>query len=176
MTVSAQSRTFWQRRVRDPIVAQLTQGITPEKIALTIAVGCTFSVFPILGSTTILCFLAALVLRLNQPVIQLINQALWPVHIPVIYLCVRFGEKIFGATPTHFHLREMSALFWSDPLRFLQDFGLLALHAIVAWAAVAPVAIAVIYYAALPITRSVARLRAEAALRSAGSPADHPVP
>ena len=31
-------RTLWQRRVRDPIVAQLTQGITPEKIALTIAV------------------------------------------------------------------------------------------------------------------------------------------
>ena len=32
-------RTFWQTRVRDPIVAQLTQGITPEKIALTIAIG-----------------------------------------------------------------------------------------------------------------------------------------
>src|SRR5205823_3058237 len=29
-----EGRSFWERRVRDPILAQLRQGITPEKIAL----------------------------------------------------------------------------------------------------------------------------------------------
>jgi uncharacterized protein (DUF2062 family) len=50
-------RTFWQRRVRDPIVLQLTQGITPEKIALTVAIGSAIGLFPIIGTTSLLCFL-----------------------------------------------------------------------------------------------------------------------
>ncbi|MGC4071325.1 MAG: DUF2062 domain-containing protein [Nibricoccus sp.] len=58
-------RNFWQRRVRDPLVAQLTQGITPEKIALTLAVGTACALFPIIGMTTLLCALAAIALRLN---------------------------------------------------------------------------------------------------------------
>jgi len=32
---AAPARTRWQRHVIDPIAAQLTQGITPEKVALT---------------------------------------------------------------------------------------------------------------------------------------------
>jgi len=50
---------FWQRRIITPIANQIRQGITPEKIALTIALGLLLSVFPILGATTILCGLAA---------------------------------------------------------------------------------------------------------------------
>ena len=171
------SRTFWQRRVRDPIIAQLTQGITPEKIALTVAVGSAFALFPILGTTTLLCFLAALTLKLNQPIIQLINQACWPLHVPVIYLCVRLGEKFFGATPVHFNIREMNQLFWSEPARFLHDFGTTALHAVVAWLVVAPVYVIAVYYISLPLMRSITRMKAEAAAKAAAAHApDHPVP
>jgi uncharacterized protein (DUF2062 family) len=170
-------RTFWQRRVRDPIVAQLTQGITPEKIALTVAFGCAFSLFPVLGTTTILCLLTGLALRLNQPIIQLINQALWPLHLPVIYLCMRTGARLFGAEPRHFHIHEMRELFWNHPARFFSEFGVVAFHAIVAWAIVAPFFIAAIYYLTLPIMRSVVRLRAEAAAKAlAEHPPEHPVP
>ena len=63
--------SFWRRRVRDPIMAQLKQGTTPEKIALTIGLGVALGVFPILGSTTALCLAAAALLKLNQPVIQI---------------------------------------------------------------------------------------------------------
>jgi uncharacterized protein (DUF2062 family) len=156
-------RSIWQRRIRDPIVAQLTQGITSEKIALTLAVGSAFAVFPILGTSTVLCFLAALVLRLNQPITQLINQVCWPVHVPVIYLCVRFGEKLFGVAPAHFSMREMSHLLWNDPTRFLHDFGATALHAVAAWSVIAPFYVAIVYFLTLPIIRSVLRLRAEVA-------------
>lgn len=165
-------RTFWQRRVRDPIVAQLTQGITPEKIALTLAVGSAIALFPVLGTTTLLCFLAAIALRLNQPIVQLINQALWPVHIPAIFLCVRLGEAIFGAPHVRFSIRQMHALLWSDPQRFLQQFGLTVLYALVAWAVLMPFHIAAVYYVALPITRKVAELKrkAERAAAAGGPP------
>ena len=177
-------RTFWQRRVRDPIVAQLTQGITPEKIALTIAVGSACALFPILGTTTLLCLLVGLALRLNQPIIQLINQALWPVHVPVIVLCVHLGELFFGVPRQRFFIREMR-LFWDQPFTsfwdhvadFIHRFGPTAWHAIVAWAVLAPFYIAAVYYIALPIMRSVARIRAEAAAKAAAeNPPVHPVP
>ena len=158
-------RTFWQRRVRDPIVAQLTQGITPEKIALTLAVGSAFALFPILGTTTLRCFLVAIGLRLNQPIVQLINQALWPLHLPVIFACVRLGEAIFGAPHVRLGVRHMHDLLWSDPTLFFRQFGLTMLYAVVAWAVVAPFYITAVYYISLPITRRVAFLknRAEAA-------------
>lgn len=167
----APARTFWQRRVRDPIVAQLTQGITPEKIALTIAVGSALGLFPILGTTTLLCFVVGLVLRLNQPIIQLINQALWPVHIPAIFWCVRLGEKIFGEKPVN--LRLMGRLLHQHPEQFFQQFGAAAFHAIVAWAILAPFYVAAVYYIALPITRSIQRIKVEVI---AAKPPDHPVP
>lgn len=169
------NRTLWQRRVRDPIVAQLTQGITPEKIAVTVAVGSAFALFPILGTTTILCFLVAIVLRLNQPIVQLINQALWPVHVPVIYLCLRLGNRLFGVEHVPFHLRHMQEMLWHQPALFFRHFGAAALHAVVAWALLAPVYIGVVYAVSLPITRSIYRLKQEAAAKSAEAP-EHPVP
>jgi uncharacterized protein (DUF2062 family) len=173
----ATPRTFWQRRVRDPLVAQLTQGMTPEKIAETIAIGSCVALFPIPGATTLLCFLVGILLGLNQPIIQLINQALWPVHISAIYLCVRLGETLFGAPHVRFSLRYMSTLFWEDRAMFLHRFGMTALYAIVAWALLAPFYIAAIYYAARPLLREVVRLRAAAAAKAAvEKPPGHPVP
>eukprot|EP01034_Spumella_vulgaris_P003768 gene3768-4823_t len=64
--------------VLGPVLAQLRQGITPEKIALTAALGAVIAVFPILGSTTVLCGLVAWGLRLNQPIIQLVNYLCYP--------------------------------------------------------------------------------------------------
>ena len=175
---SAPTRTFWQRRVRDPIVLQLTQGITPEKIALTVAVGSAIALFPIIGTTTLLCFLVGLVLRLNQPIIQLINQALWPVHVPAIFLCVRLGERIFGVQQhAKFSIRYMNELLWSDPAQFLHRFGLVVLYSVTAWAVLAPFYIAVVYYIALPTTRAIARIKAEAAAKAAlAKSPEHPVP
>lgn len=170
------TRTLWQRRVRDPLVLQLTQGITPEKIALTIAVGSALALFPLLGTTTLLCFLVGLALKLNQPIIQLINQACWPIHIPAIFACVRFGDRIFGLAPHRFSVRQMQHLLWTEPGRFLHDFGMTALHAVVAWAILAPFYIALIYYVALPIMRSIVRIKAEAAAKTARTPPEHPIP
>jgi uncharacterized protein (DUF2062 family) len=176
-TSSTPRRNFWQRRVRDPIVAQLTQGITPEKIALTVAVGSAVALFPILGTTTLLCFLVAWVLKLNQPITQLINQALWPVHVPAIFLCVKFGERVFQVHHTRFSIRLMNELLWNNPKQFLHTFGSTALYALVGWLILAPFYTAAVYYIALPIMRGVTQIKAQAAAKAAAEQAsDHPVP
>jgi uncharacterized protein (DUF2062 family) len=169
-------RTLWQRRIADPVVAQLTQGITPEKITLTIAIGSACALFPIFGATTLLCFLVALVLRLNQPVIQLLNQALWPVHVPAILLCVHFGEFLFGVPHQPHFIKEMYRLlawkhslgFWanvtafdSNLFEFFRQFAPTALHAIVGWALLTPLFIVLCYYPLLPVMRAIERIHRE---------------
>ena len=151
----------------DPIVAQLTQGITPEKIALTLAVGGAFALFPVIGTTTLLCFLVAVALRLNQPLVQLINQALWPAHIPAIFGCIRLGESLFGAPHVHFSIRYMREHLWTDPGLFFHQFGLSVLYAVVAWAVLAPFFITAVYYIALPITREITYLKRKAEIAEA---------
>jgi uncharacterized protein (DUF2062 family) len=180
---AAAPRTFWQRRVIDPVVAQLTQGITPEKIALTIAVGSALALFPILGTTTLLCFVAGITLRLNQPIIQAVNALCTPLHIPLIYAFVRAGEWLFAAPHHPLKIRLLANLVWEEPARFLHEFGLTGFHAIVVWAFFAPFWVTILYSVSLPILREIVRVKKEAAAKAAAEkaaaqepPSEHPVP
>jgi uncharacterized protein (DUF2062 family) len=177
------NRTFWQARVVDPVVTQLTQGITPEKIALTIAVGSALALYPMLGVTTLLCFIAGVLLRLNQPIIQVINYLCFPVHLTTIYYCWVWGDRLFGTQHPRMRVREtaeqMWQLLWNDPSLLIHRFGSTLLHATVIWAAIAPLWIAVIYFSSRTTLREIARIRAETAKTAASKvvdPTNHPVP
>lgn len=182
-TTAPTKRTFWQRRVVDPVVAQLTQGITPEKIALTIAVGSALALYPMLGVTTLFCFIAGVLLRLNQPIIQVINYLCFPIHLTTIYYCWHWGDRLFGTPHARMRVREtaeqMWHLLWHDPSLLLQRFGMTLYHATVVWALIAPLWVVVIYYSSRTTLREIARIRAEAAKAAASKVADptnHPVP
>ncbi len=174
---ATKARTFWQRRVRDPIVNQLTQGVTAEKMALTLAIGSALAMFPILGSTTLLCFIAAILLKLNQPIIQVLNYLCTPIHIPLIYVQFRLGEAVFGAQHVNFSMKYMSWLLWNDPAEFFGRFGAGAFHAMVVWMILAPLWVTVVYFGAMPLLRGIVKVKAENAAKViASKPSEHPVP
>ena len=151
-------KKFWRERVVALIVAQFTQGVTPEKISLTIALGLTIAVFPILGSTSILCALVALWLRLNQPVIQLVNWLAYPLQFILLPVFIRTGEWIMRAPPVTFSIPEMLRKFRESPVKFMHEFGLTGLHGIVAWLVFAPFAIALVYFLLLVPLKKLALL------------------
>jgi uncharacterized protein (DUF2062 family) len=88
---------FWRERVLGLIGSQLTQGVTPQKIALTIALGINLAMFPILGSTTLLCAAVAFWLKLNQPIIQLVNWLAYPLQFAMLLPFIRIGEWLTRA-------------------------------------------------------------------------------
>jgi len=145
--------------VLDLLLAQLRQGITPEKIALTLAIGLVLGLFPIFGTTSALCLLAGLWLKLNQPMIQLVNWFAAPLQLPGIYLFVRIGERLTRTPPVHFSIAGLVQQFRAAPLQFLQQFGMTGLRAILAWLLIAPAVAAVVYVALLPPLRRLGRLR-----------------
>ena len=150
-------RSIFQRRIVDPIVAQLRQGIAPEKVALTIALGMVLGVFPILGSTMLLCALAAVLLRLNQPIIQLVNYAAYPIQLLLIIPIYRAGETLFQREHVPLSIPLIFDRFRADFRQFLLDFGLIAIHGIVVWCLLAPIAALLIYYITRPALRALAR-------------------
>ena len=96
--MSAQGlHALWRRRVLGVALAQLRQGITPQRIALTVALGAVLGLFPILGTTTALCLLAGVFLKLNQPILQVVNWVAAPLQLPGIYFFVRTGERLTGS-------------------------------------------------------------------------------
>jgi uncharacterized protein (DUF2062 family) len=152
---AAALRGFWQRRVIGLIVAQLRQGITADQIALTVALGCVLALFPILGSTTLLCAGAALWLRLNQPVIQLVNYLCYPLQIALLLPFYHAGEWL-GAPHLALSIPQLFERFRASPLQFIADFAGIALGGVGAWCVVAPGTAALLYFMLRPPLRLLA--------------------
>ena len=152
-------RSFWKRRLGDPIRALLTHGVTPDKIAATLAVGTAVSLLPVFGLTTLLNVLVGLKLRMNQPLLQAVNYLLTPIHLIMIFVYVRTGETIWGVHEQVFSLGELVTVFHEKSLgEFLHRFGWTGIHALTAWALSVPLIVAGLYFPLRPLMRKIARL------------------
>jgi len=162
MTVSIELRagpqtSVWARRIVAPIIRQLRQGVTPEEVALTIALGLVIGVFPVLGATTLLCATAAAALRLNQPIIQLVNYVAYPAQLVALIPFYRWGETLFSRPHTLLSIPVLMERVRGDAAGFVADFGIIAVQGIVVWCLVAPVVAFGVYHVARPPLRALAR-------------------
>ena len=146
---------FLRQRIVGPIMDLLREGITPEKLALSIALGATLGVFPVLGSTTILCALAAWALRLNQPAIQLVNYFAYPIQLALIVPFIQLGSRLLGSRAMALSLSQMTDMIRSDALGAISALGAATLGAIVLWAMASPIVAAAIYFTLVPVLRRV---------------------
>jgi len=148
---------FFRRRIARPILELLRQGVTPEKMALSIALGVALGVFPVLGTTTALCALVAFIWRLNLPAIQIVNYFVYPLQIILLVPFFRAGERLFGAPHLPLSVTQVSAMmhasFWGAT-RFLWTT---IWHAAVVWCLVAPIFVALTYMILVPFLRRVVR-------------------
>lgn len=151
---------WWQRRIAGPVRQQLTQGITPDKITLTLALGFTLGIFPILGSGFLLCGLAAWALKLNQPLIQATGTLAYPLQLVFLLPFYRAGESLFNVPPIPLSIPTLLSRFFENVPQFLQDYGMTGVRGILVWTLLAPPVFAALYYPLRPLLRrTAARLR-----------------
>jgi uncharacterized protein (DUF2062 family) len=150
-------KDFLQERLIRPIVQLLTQGITPEKIALSLAFGFMLGIFPVLGTTSLLCLIAAMLFRLNLPAVQLVNVLVNPLWFALLIPFIRAGEWLFGAPPLGLTASQILALSHANLLHSIRILWLTALRAAAAWLLVGPVGIIVLYLILAPMIRRLAR-------------------
>lgn len=146
-------RGYIRTWVVDPVIVLLRQGITPEKIAMSMACGLTLGSLPVLGVTTILCVVVATLLRLNLAVIQIANWAAYPLQIALFIPFFVLGARIFGTDPVTKDASSLVAVFRSGFVDSLQILGVAMLHAAFVWAIAAPFMITVLYLIIKPLLK-----------------------
>lgn len=153
--------SFFRRRIVAPILAQLRQGVAPERIALALAVGAVVGIFPILGVSTALCAGLGVWLRLNQPVIQLVNYLMYPLQLALLIPFCRAGERAFGAVPLPMaNVPELVARFHAGAWQFFVDYGRVILYGSAVWCVVALPLVALTYLLLKPALLGLARRKA----------------
>ena len=140
-----------------PFIQLLRQGVTPEKIALTIALGIILGVTPVLGSTMLLCTLAAVVLRLNLPAIQLVNGVVYPLQFLLLIPFYRLGAWMFRADASTISLAGVTALIREGVGHAIRTLWVVTMHALVAWLALGIAALAILYAVLVLLVRRLWR-------------------
>jgi uncharacterized protein (DUF2062 family) len=80
------SQNTIQKKIIQPLVSLLKQGVEPSRLSLALASGSVIGVFPVLGIATVACTGVAVLYRLNLPAIQLANYLVFPMQIILFFL------------------------------------------------------------------------------------------
>lgn len=137
------------------------QGISPRRLALTLALGFAIGCIPVVGIPTLLCAALALLLRLNQPAIQAANYAAMPLQLILIVPFMHLGRWMFGFGPAHLHFSD-----WLRNIAILRPafhVGWLASQALFGWMLVAGPAVMLLW---LTLTLMFRRIPAIASAES----------
>lgn len=121
------------RQTKDLILRQLKQGSDPRGLALSCAIGFIFGSFPIMGTTTILCFLTVYFLRLNQPAAQAVNYLMAPIQLILIPVFLKSGAWLWGNPAVSLNPATITRELYAHPGLFLARYGLAALEAAGVW-------------------------------------------
>jgi uncharacterized protein (DUF2062 family) len=152
-------RNWLRRRILEPLLALLRQGISPNRLALCVAIGVVVGNIPILGVSTLLCTAIALAFRLNLPAIQLVQAAMAPTQVLLIIPFVRLGEWVLRVPPQPLSIKEGLALLAQGAGHAIVVLWDAILHAGLAWIMVAPFAVYLLYKLLTPmLARAAAKI------------------
>lgn len=112
------TQTIVETKFVTPILTLLSQGMSPDKIALSMAVACGIGAIPVLGVTSLLCLVVALVLGLNVAAMQAVSWMLTPLQLTLLLPFYRLGAWMFGVEPVPINPATMLTEFRADPLVF----------------------------------------------------------
>ncbi len=123
-----------RQNLRQKIVGWLRLGISPRRLAVTLALGFTIGCLPVVGTTTLLCTALALALGLNLPAIQAANYLAMPFQLALIVPFVRLGAKASAASAPAV---SPGALIHASMFEATVRMGSLACEALLGWLLVA---------------------------------------
>lgn len=141
----------------------LQQGLSPRRLALTLALGFAVGCIPLVGIPTVVCAALALVLGLNQPAIQAANYLVMPLQFLLIVPLVRLGGWLVSgwlvsAQPAQG--LKAATLLHMAPTRMVTQMGWMAGQALLAWVVLAVPAVLLLTFALTMVLRRIPALAA----------------
>jgi len=118
--------------VRQKLQSAFGQGMSHEKVALSCTVGVLMGVMPLAWGSCVLCLLIGWKFKLNHPLIQVLNYALYPLQIALLLPFFYVGGWLFDQ-PQLFDQALLESLM-TEPLVVLDQLWQANLYALVTWA------------------------------------------
>jgi uncharacterized protein (DUF2062 family) len=140
-------KQFLLTRILRPLLSLLSQGLTRQKLAWSLALGFACSVHPMVGATTLLCLVVGRVFRLNHLVMQMVNYFAYPIQVILIIPHLRIGEYLVHAKPLRMPLNEIMHFVTTDPRHAIAVLSISLLHATLGWLVMAIVFVPILYFA-----------------------------
>ncbi len=126
------SRVFHQR-VLTPVHDLLLMGIGPHRLAWSLAAGLVIGVNPLLGSTTLLCLIVALVFRLNLIASQIANHIVYPLELLLFVAFLRAGDYFFHTGRMPLRREALFSAVRHHPIATTRLLWYWEWHALIVW-------------------------------------------
>ena len=146
-----------RRRVVEPILGLLRQGLAPRDLALCLALGAGVGMFPVLGVSTPALTVIALWRRLNLAAIQLVSWLVGPLQVALIIPFMRLGEWLLGAAPQPLTVEAGLAILAEGALQAIVTLWDAIVHAAAGWILIGPAFIYVLYRLLTPVLERALR-------------------
>ncbi len=125
--------TSIKNRFVTPFIELLKQGITPEKLAISVALGFIIGIIPLVGVSTAICAVIALRFDLNLLAIQLVNYIAYPLQLLFYIPFIKAGEFITGSQASGLTFEGIKKLFDEGFIYALKVLWLANLQGIIVW-------------------------------------------
>ncbi|MGB3466326.1 MAG: DUF2062 domain-containing protein [Cyclobacteriaceae bacterium] len=125
--------SYLNRKLILPLLDFLKQGISPGKLATTVAFGTVWGTFPILGTNTVICIITAIVFRLNHAAIQLVNYIVYPLQILLFIPFIKLGLWISGEQELKYSFEELWEIIKTDQLEAFRTIGGVIWSGVIGW-------------------------------------------
>jgi uncharacterized protein (DUF2062 family) len=129
------------------IMIAINQGTTPRKLALSFATGAVMGIFPVWGTTTILCFGLSILFRLNIAVMQLVNYLMIPLQLLLVIPFIKAGSYVFSLPPFPYTAGQLVDLFKDNFWLALKESGFAVVTGVGVWMIIAIPFFFLIFYA-----------------------------
>ena len=132
-------REFLRCKVLRPLLRLLRGGVTPRRLAWSLALGMAIGINPSVGLTTLIVILLAWVFGLNQVASQIGTHVVAPLHILLLVPFIQAGVYLFRTRRLPLTRKQLEHLS-HHPLRMLHSIWQWEWHALVVWAVIAAIA------------------------------------
>lgn len=138
MLLSQGVREFLRCHVLRPLLRVLRGGVTPRRLAWSLALGMVIGINPTVGLTTFIVILLAWVLGLNQVASQIGTHIVAPLHILFFIPFIEAGVHLFHTGRLPMTRRQIEHLS-HHPIRLVREIWQWEWHALLVWAGIAAV-------------------------------------
>jgi uncharacterized protein (DUF2062 family) len=126
-------REFIRCKVLRPILRLLRGGVTPRRMAWSLAIGMVIGINPSVGLTTLIVLLLAWIFGLNQLASQIGLHIVAPLHLLLFLPFIQLGVHLFHTRRLPFTRHQLEHLS-HHPVLMLHEMWRWEWHALVVWA------------------------------------------